>query len=260
MPNTSSTNKPEPTVSRQQGEISAGREEAAGSVDGDPASSDTAESDRRPIGSRDSSWAVALAAWLAKRKITPNQISVAGMLAALVAALAIAFGNQDSIPERTLLVVAAALIFTRLLANMFDGMVAIEQGHASPTGQLYNEIPDRISDGVVLFATGLYSGASMELGLGAACVSLFVAYVRTADRAAGAPADFRGPLAKQQRMFVLIALFLYLAFTPSTWTFEWGPSGDWGPMGVALWIVIVGGLLTAVRRLITASRFLKARG
>lgn len=250
----------EASLPESQSELLSDGRDAAMPVEGNLVSSDSERGDRRPIGSRDSSWAAAIAAWLSRRGVTPNQISIAGMAAAIVAAVAVAFGNQDSWPERVLLVVAAALIFGRLLANMFDGMVAIEQGHATATGKLYNEIPDRISDGVVLFAAGLYPGATMELGLGAACVSLFVAYVRTADAAAGSPADFSGPMAKQQRMAVLIALLLFLAVAPSAWAFEWGPSGEWELMAVALWIVIVGGLLTSFRRVITAVRFLNKQG
>lgn len=217
------------------------------------------QGDRRPIKSRDSSWAAAVAAWFARRGVTPNQISIAGMMAAVVAAVALAFAGQDSWTERVLLIVAAALMEVRLLANLFDGMVAVEQGGSTVIGKLYNEIPDRVSDGAVFFAAGFYDGATMELGLGAACVSLFVAYIRAADRAAGAPADFRGPMAKQHRMAVLIALCVYLAFTPSSWSFEWGPDGQWGLMAVALWVVIAGGLLTSIRRLLTAGRFLKAQ-
>src|SRR5438132_145918 len=68
------------------------------------------------------------------------------------------------IPQRTLWVIAAALVQFRLACNMLDGMVAVESGVASPVGELYNEIPDRISDAAALIGLGYAAGGSATLG------------------------------------------------------------------------------------------------
>lgn len=216
--------------------------------------------DRRPIRSRGSAWAITVAKTLADLGVTPNQVSVGGTAAAIVAAFALAFGTQETWTGRLLFVLAAVMIEMRLLANLFDGMIAVELGKSSAIGKLYNEIPDRVSDGAIFFAAGYQAGATVDLGLAAACVSLFVAYMRVASRAAGAPADFRGPMAKQHRMTLMIVLCIFLALAPSTWDFEWGPSGDWGLTAIALWAVIVGGLATSARRLVGAGKFLSSQG
>ena len=77
---------------------------------------------------------------------------------------------------------AAALIQLRLAANMFDGMVALETGRASPTGELFNEVPDRVSDAAMFIGAGYAAGGNPTLGYLAACLALFVTYVRGRGR------------------------------------------------------------------------------
>jgi len=188
--------------------------------------------------------------------VSPNTISVLGMLAAVAAGLALALTDSTTSFARPLWVAGAVLIVVRLLANLFDGMVAIEAGKASPTGELYNEVPDRISDAAVLIGAGYAAGGSVELGFAATCVALFVAYTRASAKVAGAPSDFRGPMAKQQRMHAVAVVALFMAVTPGGWRFTWGPEGAWGVMAVALSIVVAAGVFTAGRRLRRAARVL----
>src|SRR5690349_8833323 len=95
--------------------------------------------DRRPIASRDRRIWQKIASVLAARNISPNAISIAGMFAGIVAGLALYFTRTvDGWPQRLLWLGAAVGIQLRLLANMLDGMVAIESRCASPLGELYN--------------------------------------------------------------------------------------------------------------------------
>lgn len=194
---------------------------------------------RRPIAARQ--WALSrrLASWLAARAVSPDAISVAGMIAGLAAGLALAFAGRNPI----LWLPAAVLIGLRLLANMLDGMVAIERGVASKRGELFNELPDRVSDSAILVGLGLAADA-LALGLGAALAAMATAYVRAVGQAARARADFRGPFAKQQRMALVIAVCVYAAGATA-----WG--GAITPVViVALWVLIVGAVVTALRRMV----------
>jgi phosphatidylglycerophosphate synthase len=159
--------------------------------------------------------------------------------------------------EGPLWIAGAVLVLLRLLANMFDGMVAIELRKATRVGALYNEVPDRISDVAILIGSGYAAGGSVELGYLAASLALFVAYVRATARCAGAPSDFGGPMAKQQRMYMVIAAALLSGFAPSAWRFSWGPQDSWGPMAFALALVILGSALTAALRLRRAAQALR---
>jgi phosphatidylglycerophosphate synthase len=204
--------------------------------------------ERRPIASRESAYAKSLANYLASRHVSPNAISLAGMVAGIAAGAAFALTSFPDL-SRVAFLAAAVLMQLRLLANMLDGMVALQSGTGSPVGELYNEVPDRVSDTCIFIGAGYAAGSLPELGYLAACVALFVAYVRAQGKAAGAPQEFCGPMAKPQRMFVLTAAALYAGLTPSAWLTFW-PEATWaGPVSLALSLVIVGGLWTAGRRL-----------
>jgi phosphatidylglycerophosphate synthase len=150
----------------------------------------------------------------------------------------------------------ALLIQLRLLANMLDGMVAIEGGKASPVGELYNEVPDRVSDVATLIGAGYAAGGDPTLGYLAACVALFTAYVRAMGKAAGANQEFGGPMAKQQRMFIVTVIAVYCAVVPDNWHPVWTlspspgePGLGPGLMAAALVLIILGGIVTVIRRL-----------
>jgi phosphatidylglycerophosphate synthase len=220
-------------------------------------------SDRRPIASRERAWSRAVAGWLVKRGVSPNAISIAGMIACLFAGGFLAATSVTSgIGQRTLWLAAATLVQLRLAANMLDGMVAVQTGKASPIGELYNEIPDRISDAAALIGLGYAAGGSPTLGYVATALAIFTAYVRAQGKAAGANAEFCGPMAKPHRMFLLTVAALFLALTPASWHFRFGPidSPDrWGVPAAALAIISIGCIVTAIRRLARIAATLRGK-
>ena len=62
---------------------------------------------------------------------------------------------------RAVLFLAAACIQLRLLCNLFDGMVAVEGGFKTKSGEIYNELPDRVADVLILAGAG-YAMPSSE--------------------------------------------------------------------------------------------------
>jgi len=219
--------------------------------------------ERRPIASRDLAISQQVAAWLADRGASPNGISIAGMLAAIVGGLAFSatafWGTSLNTPATRLLwLTAAAMAQLRLLANMFDGMVAIRRQITSPVGELYNEVPDRISDSALFIGLGFAAGGQPLLGFAAALAAVFTAYVRAMAKVAGAPQDFCGPFAKPQRMFAITVLSVYCALTPVSWQPVWNFYGQ--PLGLAaatLALITLGSLYTGLRRLLRAATYLK---
>lgn len=205
--------------------------------------------DRRPIATRDRAAAQRIAQWLADRNVSPNLISIFGMLAGMAAGVALAATSVASSLDRAAWIVGAALVLLRLLANMFDGMVAIERGRASPVGELYNEAPDRVSDAATLIGLGYAAGGAVTLGYLAACVAMFVAYVRAMGAAAGTTQEFCGPMAKPQRMFVVTIIALYCGLAPCGWQPTLNDPQNWGLAAFGLIVIVIGGLFTAARRL-----------
>lgn len=210
--------------------------------------------ERRPIATRETGWARALAARLARTGLSANAISVLGVAFAVVAGAALLL--SDSPAWRAWLVLAALGIQLRLLCNMFDGMVAVEHGSATPEGALYNDVPDRIADTVILVAAGhgvAAGGWDPMLGWAAAVMAMFTAYVRVLGGALGTPQYFVGPQSKSQRMAVLTGAALLGAAMPSAEL-----AGR--VLTAALVVVLVGSTITVIRRVLLIARELRSRG
>jgi phosphatidylglycerophosphate synthase len=203
--------------------------------------------DRRPIATRNRKWAQAATACLASRNVSPNAISIVGMCACIVAGLALAATSIAY--HRIFWLVAALGAQLRLTANMLDGMVALASGRASKVGELYNEVPDRVSDAAVFIGAGFAWGGNIALGYIATILAIFTAYVRAAGKMAGAPNEFCGPMAKQHRMLVITVACLYSAVVPQSWQILHVDNVELGVMSATLSVIIVGCLVTVVRRL-----------
>ena len=201
---------------------------------------------RRELATRQAGWAVALARWLARVGVRPNGVSLAGIVIALGAGLALALSADAEPRNRALLLIAAAAgIQLRLLCNLLDGMLAVEGGLRSKTGDIYNELPDRIADVFILLGAG-YSVRHLPygetLGWAAALMAVFTAYVRQMGGALGVTQHFIGPMAKQHRMFTLTLTCLLAALEVMT-------SAPPRVMRAGLIVIIVGSLVTAGRRI-----------
>lgn len=212
----------------------------------------TETGDRRPLASRNTRWAQAIARRLAAMSITPNQISQASMAAAALAGVAFWLTSEAQDGLRALLFIAAALFCQmRLLCNLFDGMVAVEGGKGEPDGPFWNEFPDRVAD-LFIFAGAGYGVGLPALGFAAGAFAVLTAYVRELGRANGAPSDFSGPMAKQHRMAVITLAAVVSAFE-GLWL------GDGEVLLVALVVVSVGAAVTALRRARRQTAWLKAK-
>jgi phosphatidylglycerophosphate synthase len=155
------------------------------------------------------------------------------------------------------LLAAGLAIQLRLLANLLDGMVAVEHGRGGPLGPIWNELPDRIAD--VLFLVG--AGYALRvydplygpvLGWTAAVLAVTTAYVRELGRALGQAADFVGPGAKPHRMAVLTAgcgLAALLSF---------GSDWAWAALWLALAVIVVLSAATVARRTVRLGKALKS--
>ena len=193
---------------------------------------------RRVLATRNRSWARALAGWLTASGLQPNAVSVMSVVFAAGAAAAFAMAPHGG--YAACLIAAAACIQLRLLCNMLDGMLAIEGGLKSRTGDIYNELPDRIADIAILVGAG-YSLRDLPYGqaLGwlAAVLALLTAYIRVLSGSLGLPQRFLGPMAKQHRMFVLTLTALIAAAVSE-------PRAIW----VGLVVIALGSAVTAWRR------------
>lgn len=250
------------------------------------------DADRRPLKSR--SWPVMrrLALRLAGFGITPNQVSIAGLVFGLVAGALLAMtgwyaGAVGPEPAaRALFVAAAAFIQLRLLCNLIDGMVAVEAAGVgrvgkSAVGVLYNELPDRVSDAAALVGAGYAATGHIGLGWFAAVVAVLTAYVRAVGKAETGVNDFCGPMAKPHRMGVLTFACVIAAILsgsghaaiydavasvrvhlPGIMADAMAPRSSversMGVLGLALLVIAAGAAWTCVRRTLRIARRLRS--
>lgn len=180
---------------------------------------------RRPIATREAGWAQWVARKMVTAGLTPNSISVASIGCAALGGAAAWMGFW---------LLAAVGIQLRLLCNLFDGMVAVEGGQATPSGGVYNELPDRVADSLILIGMGYGSGWP-QLGLWCALGAAITAYVRVLGASLGTPHYFFGPMAKQHRMALATASLILAYGFPIV-------------LGPTLAVIFVGTVLTSVRR------------
>ena len=211
-----------------------------------PITPDQTVGDRRPIATRKRKWAQRATSWLVRRNVSPNLISILGMIACIIAGVTLA--TTSFAYHRLEWLVAAAGAQLRLTANMLDGMVALESGRSSRVGELYNEVPDRISDAAVFIGAGFAYGGNTTLGYIATILAISTAYVRAAGKIAGAPSEFCGPMAKQHRMLIITVICIYSAVTPRTWQMIPIDDSSIGVVTLGLVVIILGCVLTIVRR------------
>lgn len=198
---------------------------------------------RRPISARGNVLVQRIAAALARSPLTPNAISVLSIVCAAAGAAALLWMPVWG-PW-----LCALGIQLRLLCNLFDGMVAVEGGRSTPTGALYNEVPDRVADTLLLVALGQAAGVPWA-GWLAALLAASTAYIRTLGGALGQAQDFRGPMAKQQRM-ALMTLACVVA------PIEAMLAGSRHALVVAVAVIALGSLLTCGTRLRAIARRLE---
>lgn len=184
-------------------------------------------------------------------------------------------------PQRGCWLLAALLIQMRLIANLLDGMVAVEGRKGGPTGDLWNEAPDRLSDAVIFVGAGYAAGGSPLLGFGAALMAVFVAYVRALGASVGAGQIFAGPMAKPQRMFLITMLGVVGAMFPvvaggpvdgaiwrpalastlddTYYIYRSASAAPFSATSFVLLAIIAGCGITAIRRLLKIAEYLRSK-
>lgn len=159
---------------------------------------------------------------------------------------------------------AVAGIQFRLLCNLLDGLIAVEHGRKSPVGGLFNEVPDRIADVLILVGAGYSTSVEpgvvklldvLPLGWSCAVAALWTAYIRSLGAELTGRHFFTGPMAKPHRMAALtIGALLVMASRLMS-------PADADPhrmMTAVLTLILAGTLITCWRRLRMISQALRS--
>ena len=165
--------------------------------------------------------------------VTPNQLTVAGLLLNVLAA-ALVFG--------ALPVIGGAVYLLAGLLDLGDGMLARENGHETPFGAFLDSTADRLSEGVMFAAIGYQCAVNGQPWLVVAVVvallgSVLVSYARARAESLGV-ACRSGLMTRAERVVVLGFALLF------------------GLLGPALVLLAVLGLVTVGQRVAEVHRAL----
>ncbi len=206
---------------------------------------------RRPLKSRSTGWAGNLSRLLLKAGLKPNQVSALSVLFASLAPICLLW---VPLPSAVAWLLTACGIQLRLLCNLMDGMLAVEGGLKTPCGDLFNEIPDRLADALILASLGYAGGTPWSIGLGwlASCGAQMTASIRMQGASLTSLHDYQGPMAKPHRMALATGTCLLMAVLSLM-------KSNLQPMPWILAVMVAGIAVTMVRRLKTLSRALHER-
>ena len=156
---------------------------------------------------RAQSWLTSEAALLHMLGLTPNHVSILGLVLALLSA--VTYWQWQLHP--LLLIVAPLLMLASGLLDALDGAIARIYGEATKFGGFFDSLLDRYADAVIL--CGIILGGLTELhwGLAALMGSLLVSYARARAEAAGVKMESVG-LAERAERIVIIALASFISY------------------------------------------------
>ena len=158
-------------------------------------------------------------------KISPNLVTIGGLLVTSFSAYLIAQGD---------LLVGGIVMFTGAVMDMFDGAVARMAGRESVFGAFFDSVMDRLGESITLFGLLAYfvteaNSLGIYLSFGALTFSMMTSYLRARAEGLSIPGD-KGILGRPERIVVLgIALIVGLP--------AWG-----------LGVIVIFGLITMLQR------------
>ena len=136
---------------------------------------------------------------LARRGVSADQVTTAGVVASVAGGLALAAGRLT----RWAYLAVPGLALARTAANALDGLVAEQTATSRPAGELWNETADRLGDAAFFAGAAAVPGVPGGLALAALASAQLSSYVGVAARAAGGSRRYEGPMGKPDRMLVL---------------------------------------------------------
>ena len=167
-------------------------------------------------------WFTSEAKMLHNLGLTPNQVSILGIVLAVLSAITYWQWKLNSL----LLILAPLLMLASGLLDALDGALARLYGEATNFGGFFDSLLDRYADAVIICGIILGGLTEVSWGLAALMGSLLVSYARARAEAAGVKMESVG-LAERAERLVLLALASFLSFV-------WIEALSWGVLVLAI--------------------------
>lgn len=167
-------------------------------------------------------WLTSEATMLHNLGLSPNQISILGIIFAVLSAITYWQWKLNSL----LLILAPLLMLASGLLDALDGALARLYGEATNFGGFFDSLLDRYADAIIICGIILGGLTDITWGLAALMGSLLVSYARARAEAAGVKMESVG-LAERAERLVLLALASFLSFV-------WLEALGWGVLVLAI--------------------------
>jgi len=154
-----------------------------------------------------------IGALLRKTRLTPDHLTIVGLLVGIAAAVAIGFGR---------LWVGLALVILAALPDLLDGALAKASGTSSQRGAFFDSTVDRVTDSLLLGGIGWHFALTEDprivlLPFAVASISSVISYQRAKAESLGIEAK-GGLMERAERIIaILIGLAFNVLLIPILW-------------------------------------------
>ncbi len=168
------------------------------------------------------SWLTSEAALFHKLGLTPNHVSILGIILALLSA--ISYWQWDI--HSFLLILAPLFLLASGLLDALDGAIARLYGQTTIFGGFFDSLLDRYSDAIILW--GIICGGLTQISWGIAAIigSFMVSYTRARAETAGVKMESIGLAERAERIVILV--------TSSLLSYVWLDALNWGVLVLAI--------------------------
>ena len=175
---------------------------------------------------------------LARTRVTPNALTVAGVSLCAAAAVLVFFENRD---ELLFYWLGAVVFVIGSLLDILDGALARAGGKTTPFGAFLDSTTDRISEGFVIGAIALVFaryGHTVALAFAIAAVagSFLVSYTRARAEALGLKGDV-GIGSRAERVVVITTGLVLAPWGALQWAIYLLAATAWFTVGQRIWSV-----------------------
>jgi len=182
---------------------------------------------------------------LAQTRLTPNQLTAAGVSLCLTASVLVCFEYRH---ERLFFWLGAGVFIVGSILDILDGALARAGGKSTPFGAFVDSTTDRIGEAAMLGAIGLvFSRQGHDFALGATFAavagSFLVSYTRARAEALGLRGDVG--LSSRAERVVIISAGLILA--------------PWGVLPWAIYVLAASAWVTVLQRVLFVRKQLNER-
>ena len=175
---------------------------------------------------------------LARTRVTPNALTVAGVSLCIAGAVAVWFEHRGELLAFWL---GAALFLVGSILDILDGALARAGGKTTPFGAFLDSTTDRVGEGFVLGAIALVfarDGLDWAIALAFASVagSFLVSYTRAKAEIMGLKGDV-GIGGRAERVVVVVGGLVFAPWGGLPWAIVFLTALTWFTVGQRVWAV-----------------------